>query len=411
MDEADEYGADGGINEAYRSSMISTYGAVEAFDKQDEDPGLGLLEARYSTSGSPSKNGLRTQATSTRCKILAGLISLVILPLMMYIVIRVSDIENLWIFQTKGGELSSALIYPSNGNGGKPIRLMLVGDQLISWPIEQYKLEDLVKAMLPGMPLEVSTHAHEGQQMSDIRYDIDVWLGLDRPDAVIAFVDSDITDIDITDSYYDEWEAQWRYEMYEDDLHKVLGRAALNSKHLALAGPGVIGDGPLFLPTHLFGKQRIGEIYKKANEKYTSKYENTEYIDLEKKMRAAVPWWYPLSWGFVTVDGERVNRRGAYIEAEIIAMKLRQWFWPESLGIDNDDWVKFDELIDKDYKAAQNLEDAKINQKIIDKEIMEPFLDEVSENKDADESKKLVTIDKDDDSIDSLKILEGFDVE
>ena len=392
-----EFGADG-INEAYTSSMISTYGAVETPIKDSVQLG-DFSELRYSSSGSPSKNGLKQRVSSNRCRILAGLIGFVIFPTMLYIFIRISDIENAWIFQTKGGEMSSSLIYPP---GRQPIRLMLVGDQLISWPYEQYNLGDLVKTMLPGMPLEIYTHTKEGQQMSDIRNDIDIWIGLDRPDAVIAFVDSDVTDVDINDKYYDEFEAQWRYEQYEDNLRKVLGRAALNSKHLALAGPGVIGDGPLFLSTHLHGKQKIAELYKSANIKYSSKYENTEYIDLEKKLRDAVPWWYALSWGFVTVDGERVNRRGAYIEAEAIALKLRQWYWPESLGITTtDDWVAFDELIDKEIKAEEDLEDAKINQKILDKEIMEPFLDEVMEDK-TEGGHKLVTTDDDDEN--TLKI-------
>ena len=91
----------------------------------------------------------------------------------------------------------------------------------------------------------------------------------------------------------------------------------------------------------------------------------------------------------------RVNHRGAYIEADIIAMKLREWFWPESLPghTDNDDWEAFDSLLEKDVQYEEDIMDAKINEKIVLDEILEPF----EMNGDMNSTKPLKTVGNDDD--------------
>ena len=72
-------------------------------------------------------------------------------------------------------------------------------------------------------------------------------------------------------------------------------------------------------------------LYKKVNERKGNKYENSVYIDIGNQLSQKVPWWWGLYYGYVTTDGERVNKRGMYIELNMITLTIRSYYWPETL--------------------------------------------------------------------------------
>jgi hypothetical protein len=306
------------IQGAYSSSMLHSYGSIERRKEFELDDG----------SSSPSKGGGRGLFQNTRLEgtvnLCTGIMVFIICPFLVYALIRISDMEHMWLFHGA----SSTAIFPKGAHLGKPIKLVLTGDQMISWPAEKYDLEEKIKALLPGMPLTIVTHAKEHERVADIRNDVDLWLQMDAPDCIFAFIDSDVTEDENGDSLLSPFltkdqEAQFHFQQYTANLHSMLGRAALNTQHLALAGPGMMGDGPWFLPSRLRGKKALAAAYKDANRKYASKYANVEYVDVGASLQNVVPWWYPFGAGYVTVDGERVNRRGSFVVAEAVAEKLR----------------------------------------------------------------------------------------
>lgn len=381
------------IQGAYSSSMLHSYGSISPSERRREfevDDG----------SSSPSRKSSRGLFHNTRLEgtinLCTGFVVFIICPFLVYALIQISDMEHMWLFHGTG---SSTAIFPKNAHHGKPIKLMLMGDQMISWPAQKYDLAGKIKALLPGMPLTVVTHAKEHERVADIRNDVELWLQMDAPDCIFAFIDSDVTEDENGDPLLSafitkEQEAQFHFQQYTANIHSMLGRAALNTQHLALAGPGMMGDGPWLLPSRLRGKKALSAAYKDANQKYASKYANVEYVDVGAALQHTVPWWYPFGAGFVTVDGERVNRRGAYVVAEAIAEKLREWYWPSDGFGDNDDWDKFENILDKDIENNSKLQDALINREIIKDELYKPLsIDIKTDNKTPDGKKKIKTVD------------------
>ena len=380
--EADDVGDDE-IMQAYaRNSrsifMHTSYGTMEDANLSQTTPkkiskrDASKHELEVESNHSPSKNQDRMR-TARACVLFRKFVLFIFVPFLLYCMIRISDIESTWVFR---GGADSSDVFPTAFKGGEPITVVLIGDQLASWPFEEYDMATRIKELLPGMPLNIFNHAKDGFTLNQWGNEVYSWMKTDQPDAVFIFATVDVTKTDVALNEYtaknaaeqrivDSVDVDW----YRQDLHKVLGFLALNAAHVALAGPGPMGEGPIFKDSRFDGITARANTYKSINQAYSARYENCQYIDLQQFLLSKVPWWYPFGSGFVTVDGEKPNYRGSLAQADLIAHTLRSWYWPKKSSEEDDlVWDNYIKILQEGRENKEAIDDALINKSIIDGE-------------------------------------------
>lgn len=120
-------------------------------------------------------------------------------------------------------------------------QVTLFGDSLIDRPFLNLDLDGKIKSYLPQFTLEISNVASSGVKISDMRNRLDEVLDPEvKPDAIILYWDSDVSDVDESKMTSDEVDEL--RDKYKEDLSYLLSQLVPNITFVAVAGPGILGD-------------------------------------------------------------------------------------------------------------------------------------------------------------------------
>jgi hypothetical protein len=219
-----------------------------------------------------------------------------------------------------------------NGTTKKGYKVVLLGDSLINYPCQHYDLPQMISSFLPQLQFQFYNYGKDGDKISGITERVDLMLndvlsngGLD---AVILYWDSDVSDIDEYDM--PRTSVGILRTNYRADVEYALNRikARCPDCYLALAGPEMIGEGPLFpVRTHAivyYNKQLMLDRYRTINREICSTF-HIPYINMRQAFLDAVPSMFYGYSGCLTVDGEHESIRGATVVAKVFASALLYW--------------------------------------------------------------------------------------
>ena len=104
-------------------------------------------------------------------------------------------------------------------------QIFLFGDSLINKPYMNLDLEGKIRSYLPQFDLEITNIASNGCKISDMRSKlVEVLEGEVRPDAILLYWDSDVSDVD--ESKMSASEVDDLRSKYKDDLSYTLSELA-----------------------------------------------------------------------------------------------------------------------------------------------------------------------------------------
>lgn len=129
---------------------------------------------------------------------------------------------------------------PTDDGNETRFQVTLFGDSLINRPFLNLDLDGKIKSYLPQFSLDISNIASSGCKISDMRNKLgDIIDAEIRPDAVILYWDSDVSDVDESKLSADEVDDL--RSKYREDLSYILQELVLNVTNVAVAGPGILG--------------------------------------------------------------------------------------------------------------------------------------------------------------------------
>ena len=226
--------------------------------------------------------------------------------------------------------------------------IVLFGDSLINHPFNDFDLAGYLhrdlKQILKGennqIAFNIVNQGYDGNKVSELKEDVKIRRVLDsNPDIVIIFFDSDISDTEIEVLETSEYQSQYR-----KDLQYVIDQLKPTVQYIAIASPGLLGQGSLFRRNKYKGKDRFLDLCSEINRQVveSNRSSNCVFIDMRRAWKRAVPFYNPLStcffqdtklsnccwlclgicmWG-PTVDGEHPNLYGTRIESRQFALAI-----------------------------------------------------------------------------------------
>lgn len=226
-------------------------------------------------------------------------------------------------------DLNNNYVYPyspTNDDLGKDqFTLVLFGDSLLNVPCTYYNMIEKIQHMYPDYNLNIVNQGVNGNKIADMLARIypDVVDLVPKPDAVIVYWDSDVSDdsVGILNAYQTQ-------EQYEADLSQVI-RILLNvTSRVAISGPGILGERPLFPSpgpaVSYFEKHTLLNYYREINQNISS-YFQVPYIDMRAAIMDQIPPGWALARWYITIDGEHPNERGTRLEARMFCDMLNRW--------------------------------------------------------------------------------------
>ena len=113
------------------------------------------------------------------------------------------------------------------------------------------------------------------------------------------------------------------HKNYYDNLLATIKLIKDTGAFLVVAGPELLGEGPIFLRTSwLKKKPEYFDTYINLTRTAALSVPGVQYIDIRTEFQNAIPWWWKFYGGWVTIEGEHPNDRGAWIEAKLFADQL-----------------------------------------------------------------------------------------
>jgi len=220
-----------------------------------------------------------------------------------------------------------ALLLPCvAANNAAMWNITLFGDSLINLPSSNFNLLELIQTQLVFGQATVYNSGINGNRIANMLARVDDMLTSTSPSAVILFWDSDCSDVDES-TMSSEQVAELRAN-YTQNLIATCERifAYPTVTHLAIAGPEVLGEGPIGTPDRFKNKTQMLDDYREINKQVASSFANVPYIDVRQAFLDAIAekdWkFYSL---YTTVDGEHPNQRGTTIEADLFAQQINAW--------------------------------------------------------------------------------------
>jgi lysophospholipase L1-like esterase len=207
---------------------------------------------------------------------------------------------------------------------GAVTRIVFVGDSLVHRASSDYGMLDTIRdgltTLFPYGSFEIVDAGNNGDRITDIlkRLDVDV-LAL-RPDAVVLYWDSDVSDVD--ESRITPEERKRVRAAYERDVSTVLQRLVSSGAHVVMSGPTLIGERPH--PRN--AKDRQLDHYRDLNGRLAAAA-GVSYIDTRRAFQAARPIGSPAmaDHGLLTEDGEHLNAAGARLAGTLFIRGLDSW--------------------------------------------------------------------------------------
>ena len=216
--------------------------------------------------------------------------------------------------------LSAASTLLRGADAGRPV--VLLGDSLISRPYNEFALSSRITARLPADAISIVNAGVSSQKIAAISARTPAVLAVNAPWAVLLFWDSDVSDVDeaaLSAATVTELRAN-----YSTALNCTLAAIVASGALVAVAGPGILGEGPLGLPTRWQNKATMLDAYRGLT-RGAAEAAAVPYFDMRAAFLQAIPRLWPLSSGAVTVDGEHPNAAGTDIEARLFAAQIDAW--------------------------------------------------------------------------------------
>ena len=211
----------------------------------------------------------------------------------------------------------------------KQYRIALVGDSLAGALYISYNIAAVVNMYLPGLHFSFVPFDVSGSRIADIRGRLDQILAADV-DGYFVFFDSDAYDID-------EWlmrkdQVAATQAAYRANLEYVLRtlNATKPNVFLALAGPSVAGEGPLFGPVTVweyYYKYDQLDRYNAINWEVASSL-NVLFLNVRRSFLQFKSDYFGGRLGYygcLTADGNHENPLGATIVVYLLSKALLTW--------------------------------------------------------------------------------------
>jgi lysophospholipase L1-like esterase len=217
------------------------------------------------------------------------------------------------------------VVAPKAPPDGRPEkRIVFVGDSFVHRSLKGHGVLDALRDELgrlhPAYSLSVIDAGVNGNRIGDILERLDRDVLEERPDAVVLYWDSDVSDVDergMTPAEVRELRAS-----YERDLRQVLSRLLASGAFVIMSGPTLIGE----RPHGHNAKDAQLDAYRRINRRVARSL-GIRYVDTRRAFFAARPPGTPadVSKGLLTEDGEHLNQQGALLVQKMFAEALNNW--------------------------------------------------------------------------------------
>lgn len=214
--------------------------------------------------------------------------------------------------------------------GTKTYTIVIFGDSLVRrtdnyWALCGNIRKNLVQ-LFPDYRFDIYSSGIDGNRILDLRNRLDndclkrpvfqffpyIWY-LPAPDAVIMYWDSDASD---PENPFDEALQQ----DYIINLDYVLSTIKSQVSYLAVGGPTLLGE----LPPGTNSGDGAADLYREINRNITSFY-NITYIETRESFQSQLPENWDQPTGYLTLDGEHHNQRGAEIILNLFTRAVSNW--------------------------------------------------------------------------------------
>jgi len=214
---------------------------------------------------------------------------------------------------------------PTLASGGEPdARIVFVGDSLVHRSARDHGLLDRIRESLvrghPTRTFEIVEAGVNGDRIADIRARLERDVLDQRPNAVVLYWDSDVSDVDERKMTRDD--VQTIRAAYEADLRAVIGRLVESGAHVVMSGPTLIGE----RPRHRNAKDGQLDAYRRINQRVASRLA-IEYVDTRQAFFARRPAGAPpdVDRGLLTEDGEHLNDVGVEVAQSLFVSAIDTW--------------------------------------------------------------------------------------
>ena len=225
-----------------------------------------------------------------------------------------------------GIEPDSALRIGTDPSSSPPVNVVLFGDSLINRPWNEHNLSAKIFALLSPTPFSVTLFnlGNNGEEVAATLARIPAMLQAYKPWAVLWFWDSDCSNIE--EGLLSPAQVAALRANYSLHVLEAASLIAASGARLAVAGPELLGEGPIGLQPRFENKTKeYMEAYVNLTRDAAVRVPRVSYINMRAAFLQAIPWWWELWGGWVTIEGEHPNERGAGIEAELFASTLNVW--------------------------------------------------------------------------------------
>jgi lysophospholipase L1-like esterase len=217
------------------------------------------------------------------------------------------------------------VVAPKASPDGRPEeRIVFVGDSLVHRSLRSYGMFDALREGLerrhPDYSVTVVDAGVNGDRIADILARLDRDVLARRPNAVVLYWDSDISDVD--ERGMTPAEVHRLRASYERNLRQVVSKLVASGAFVAMSGPTLIGERPHGHNT----KDRQLDAYRRINRRVAASF-GIRYLDTRRLFLALRPAEAPadVSKGLLTEDGEHLNERGAVLAEQLFSSALDVW--------------------------------------------------------------------------------------
>ena len=288
------------------------YMYIEIKDEDLKAPPAAILKLT-----APSPKGSSSSSFFRRCNIRQASVAIGFALFFIWVVGYIVN-ENIYTFF----ELDYFVARPGNHFSSMATKITLSGDSLINKPFESFDLSGLIQLQLPQHPLMIYNEGSNGNTIAAIRQRLDSILSHESK-MMIMFWDTDCSDTN--EKTMSEGEVLILRQKYEENLRFVISTSLSSGiEKLAVAGPGLLGEGSVLLSPRFEGKGDMLDAYVEINRRVSIDM-GVEFIDVRKVLLENIPVYWVFNRWYLTLDGEHLNRRGTKIVASLFADTISRW--------------------------------------------------------------------------------------
>ena len=204
--------------------------------------------------------------------------------------------------------------------------VVLIGDNLIARSVASLGLLDKITAKMKHQyrPFGLESLAADDCKIADVLLrQVSVALKM-RPYGIILCWHSDVSLVD--ESTMTMFEVQALRKEYMNTLFALVTIIKQSGVKFAFARPGILGENDTFARPRFSTKSPLMlDHYRAMNVAIATKCE-VAYIDIRRLLLENIPTMRMFDSGYLTVDGEQWNARGADLCAGVFASVINRWY-------------------------------------------------------------------------------------